>query len=426
MSSIIATIMSYSKIRLIYFVSMFFFILLSVWNCIRTHGTALYDMLVPNYNNHYWDFFTSVYHNYNKVPYQEGVIYPSVANLVCFTISRFFSREKYEQGINALRDSQIGMFILLWFLLGTMLLIIALLYNDYVGNHSEKLLFLITLLFSAPFIREISKINVIIVSLLFTILFIDYKDDKRRYIRLLSFLCLALAVGIKIYPVFFGLFLLKEKKWKHAVVCVLVGIITFFLPFLFLGGMDGFNQMFFNIFNTASIFTDSGLGFKINISNTVNIVGELIGLNRSITQIMGNFINYLCLFSAVFAFFFINSKWKSVAIISLITLSYPPFSNSYAVLFMVPALIYFLNTEVRITCSNMLYVCLFVALFAPMSFGGQDIFPKMEGILRVNLFSFVESIAIFIMQVVLTTEGIIGGVKSIRSSRSQQSLQAVR
>ena len=408
MNNIITKLKNFSEIKLIYFSSMLFFILLSFFNCVRTHGAALYDMLVPNYNNHYWDLFTSIYYNYEKIPYQEGVVYPPGANLICWIMSKFFSTDLYAQGVNPMRDNQIGMIIMLWFILASMLVLLSLICKDYnKGNAIEKILFIITLLFSAPFIREVSKLNIIPLSIIFTYIFLLYKDDKNTYVRILSLLCLAGAVSIKIYPVFFGLYLIKEKKWKDTIACVIFGILVFFLPFAFFGGIGGLRLMLENILSTTSIFTDSGLGFKINISNTIYILGELLQFDTGITQTIGTITNYSMLLGAIFSFFFLHSKWKALAILSLITLSYPSFSNSYAVLFMIPALISFFNEEKELTYGNIFYTYLFVALFAPMFFGGQDIFPSLGGVTRVNLFTFVESIAIFLMQASLIIEGFI-------------------
>ncbi len=156
-----------------------------------------------------------------------------------------------------------------------------------------------------------------------------------------------------------------------------------------------------NIFNTTTIFTENGLGFKINIANTVNIIGELLNADSNNVQLIGNTLNYFILCCAIFSFFFLKHNWQSVTLLSLIFLSYPSFSNSYAILFLVPALVMFLNTEKETTIQNIFYVTLFVLLFAPMCFGGRDIFPSLKGVTRVNLFTFIESIAIILLEIAL-------------------------
>lgn len=43
------------KILHIYFVAMLGFILAGIVNIFVSNGNAIYDMLIPNMNNHYWD-----------------------------------------------------------------------------------------------------------------------------------------------------------------------------------------------------------------------------------------------------------------------------------------------------------------------------------------------------------------------------------
>lgn len=93
------------------------FILAGIVNIFVSNGNAIYDMLIPNMNNHYWDLITSIFHNYAGMPYEEGVIYPPGANIICLLLSKMFSLESYMDGINAMRDSQIGMLVIMWFLL---------------------------------------------------------------------------------------------------------------------------------------------------------------------------------------------------------------------------------------------------------------------------------------------------------------------
>lgn len=395
------------QIKHIYYIGMFLFIGISIFNCIYTKGEALYDMLVPNYTNHYWDLFTSIYHNFLGTPYEEGVVYPPGANLICLIMSKFFSDEMYIAGTNAMRDSHIGMFLNIWFLTITTVILIKIMFSDLKTSKLEKILFVMTILVSAPYIRELTKMNVIMVSIICVYLFLILKDSSKWMIRLLAMFFLAIAVSIKIYPVFFGLFFIKDKRWKEVFSCVFIGLIVFFIPFFGFGGIHNVLLMFENIFDTTTILNQSGLGFKIDITNTINILGLVLGYEGNI-RFIGTIINYCMLFLGALSFFFLKSTWKSIAIVSLMTLSYPTFSNSYAVLIMIPALICFLNTEKKTTIWNSIYIILFVLLFAPMCFGGQDILPVLPGVTRVNLFTFIESISIAVMQLLLIVEGIFG------------------
>lgn len=399
-------IKNYPKIKLIYFSTMLFFIGVSIFNCIFTNGEALYDMLVPNYENHYWDLITSIYHNFLRTPYEEGVVYPPGANVICWIISTFFPPETYNIGVNAMRDSQTGMLIVIWFLVITTIILLALICRNSNMSSLENGLFIFSLLFSAPFLRQVTKMNLVIFSVIFVYLFLIYKNSPNRALRILAFMFLASAVSIKIYPVFFGLFLVKEKNWKSVFICILLGILLFFLPFFMFGGLNNVFVMLENIFKTTTVLNESGLGFKIDITNTINLFGDLLGNNSVNIRSIGTAINYTFVILSIISFFFLKSNWKSVAILSLLTLSYPTFSNSYAILIMIPSLLYFFNEEYKLTTLNLIYVIIFSLLFTPMCFGGQDIFPSLPGVTRVNLSTFIESICILLMELFLIGEGI--------------------
>lgn len=389
----------------IYYTIMSFFIIISVINCIKTNGSAIYDMLVPNYSNHYWDLFTSIYHNFLQTPYEEGVVYPPGANIICLILSKFFSAEMYNNGANAMRDSQIGIVIMLWFMIFSTGILVFLIIKHSKAAKRENFFLIFTFLCSAPYIRELNKMNIVIISVILVYLFLLYKDDHRFYVRFAAIVCLAAAVSIKIYPVFFGLFFIKNKRWKETFISIAVGIVFFFGPFFLFGGPQNIILMLKNIFNTTDIFNTSGLGFKIDITNTINIFGDLMGYNGDI-RFIGTVFNYVLLFLGFGAFFVIKSEWKSIAILSLLALTYPTFSNSYGILIMIPALITFFNTENKLNADNVIYVILFAIMFAPMCFGGQDIFPTLTGVTRVNLFTFLESISIALMLIFLILDGL--------------------
>ena len=57
------------------------------------------------------------------------------------------------------------------------------------------------------------------------------REDKRS--RELALLLIAAAAGLKIYPALFGIFYLKEKRYREAVRLIIYGIVFFFVPFVF-------------------------------------------------------------------------------------------------------------------------------------------------------------------------------------------------
>jgi hypothetical protein len=127
----------------------------------------------------------------------------------------------------------------------------------------------ITALLSAPFAFAIMRGNTIYFALIFLLLFLWLHQSESPVAREIGYICLVLAGLIKIYPLFFGVFLLHKKKlWAS----VRVGIYTaclFLLSFLLFRGIEDLGP-----------FVDNLGGFA---SNTVRLIATN---NLSITALL--------------------------------------------------------------------------------------------------------------------------------------------
>lgn len=107
-----------------------------------------------------------------------------------------------------------------------------------------------------------------------------YNSDK-TLIKHLSFICLLIAAAFKIYPTIFGFLLLKEKRWKDAVICIAYGVSIFILPIVFLGGFSKFPLFINNILNATKF---EGLShsrrIQLSIANLFNIIVNIQKLKR--------------------------------------------------------------------------------------------------------------------------------------------------
>ena len=101
--------------------------------------------------------------------------------------------------------------------------------------------FLLTVLFSVPFFGSaIERGNIIYLVLVILLFALYFKDSDKVWQRELSLILIAIAASFKITPAILGLLYLKEKRFKEAIRLVIYGIIFFFVPFIFCGGVDGF------------------------------------------------------------------------------------------------------------------------------------------------------------------------------------------
>ena len=78
---------------------------------------------------------------------------------------------------------------------------------------------------SYPVMFCLERGNILILSVVFAMFFIFFKDSDNKFIKELSYISLAMSAGIKIYPAVFGLTLIIEKKYKEALRLLFYGFI---------------------------------------------------------------------------------------------------------------------------------------------------------------------------------------------------------
>lgn len=221
------------------------------------------------------------------------------------------------------------------------------------------------LIISYPVMYCIERGNIIILSMIFTMFFVFFKDSENKYIRELSYISLALAAGIKLYPAIFGIMLLLDKKYKDALRLVVYGIIAVIVPFVFFIDFDKLTLTASSGFMTASISDVSTLAISSgsDTSPILNILENLLSfatnkksrLNFSSVSIE----NFIFIFSpqsktlakitcvategiAVVALLFAKKKWQQTFLLSYLMLNIPSASSSYALTFLIIPFVMFL------------------------------------------------------------------------------------
>lgn len=96
--------------------------------------------------------------------------------------------------------------------------------------------FFAAITFSNFMIYGISRGSNILLVFIFVALFLRFKDSDNKILREISYISLGLAGAMKIYPFFFGIYVVRERKWKDCLRIALYGILWIFLPFAFIDG----------------------------------------------------------------------------------------------------------------------------------------------------------------------------------------------
>lgn len=373
---------------------------------VLSNGVTVSNLLF-NKDDVFMDFFNSVVDCSGDAYGESGVIYPPLVVLFYKFCSMFFNIDSMKA--SEVRETSLGMIIFVCFTIVSYILFAKLIYKYKNGSFANKSLFAFFTLFSFPMIYLIERGNIIVLVLPLLLYFVNEYDSDVKYKRHLAYICLAISVAIKIYPVFFGLLLLKKKKnYKNILLCIFYGAVFFFVPFIFVGGFSQLGVLIHNILYTSSMFGSKGFGFKVSISNTFSLFGHVFNHVR-LFETAGNVFLIITVLAGLFLILFNkwNEDWKIYAVISLIIILVPGFSYIYSVAYMIIPLLFFLNKK-ETKWIDYIYSLLFIAQFIFLVAKTDELFPSFNSAeLNCNIATVVESIALLAMLVLLYFDGII-------------------
>lgn len=373
---------------------------------VLSNGVTVSNLLF-NKDDVFMDFFNSVVDCSGDAYGESGVIYPPLVVLFYKFCSMFFNIGSMKA--SEVRETSLGMIIFVCFTIVSYILFAKLIYKYKNGSFANKSLFAFFTLFSFPMIYLIERGNIIVLVLPLLLYFVNEYDSDVKYKRHLAYICLAISVAIKIYPVFFGLLLLKKKKnFKNILLCIFYGAVFFFVPFIFVGGFSQLGVLIHNILYTSSMFGSKGFGFKVSISNTFSLFGHVFNHVR-LFETAGTMFLIITVLAGLFLILFNkwNEDWKIYAVILLIIILVPGFSYIYSVAYMIIPLLFFLNKK-EIKWIDYIYSLLFIAQFIFLVAKTDELFPSFNSAeLNCNIATVVESIALLAMLVLLYFDGAI-------------------
>lgn len=207
------------------------------------------------------------------------------------------------------------------------------------------------------------------------------------------------------YPAFFGILLVREKKWKEALTAVVVGAITMFAPFLLMEKGNRSPLLWLsNIAKTSEMFQSTGYGYKVNLSNTIGFIESQFGIHITGTNFL---IIAVLLINSLLVLIKKNMhQWKCIALLALITILVPGFSYTYTIMFMLIPFFCFLGSEhdQKWDCYYLiLFMLMFVLLPIKNQFGGLEAI-NMDAVYPLGWTTIVESVALLLMEVSIVIE----------------------
>ncbi len=360
--------------------------------------------LSADLNDTFMDFFNSI--QYGRTPYTRRVIYPPLINVIYGFFGKIVPMSIKANGTLAIRASVPGVLVFGLFCMMTAVVYAIAIAGIKGYTKKEKWFLGLGLCFTLPAVFCLERGNSVWLCVAFTMIFVNWYDSPQKMERGAAILSLAIAAAIKIYPAAFGLLLIRHKKWKEALEAIIAGALVMFVPFVFFTKENRSVTLWIsNIINCNKEFQNIGLGFKLNLSNTMQFFEELwgVGLSGFTTVLTIAILVFDCV---MVAFNRKLDEWKAIALLSLLMILIPGFSWTYTMLFIIIPVVVFLSKDNNYK-KDYIYLVLFIlclALFPPCE--QFQAFNRInEGIkYRLGWTTLVESLSLILLQIGITVD----------------------
>ncbi|MDE6597501.1 MAG: DUF2029 domain-containing protein [Clostridia bacterium] len=284
---------------------------------------------------------------------------------------------------------------------------------------------------SAPIFFSVNRSNYLLFALMFSAIFLVYYKDERRWVRELSYVALAVAAGIKLYPAAFALVLLRDKRFLDFGKVALYSICLVIFPFFaFKGGFVANTKEFFkNLFSwtvSSKIYANNfsnAYSADISVKNQfVMLCTRLTGtepwnLSRGVHN-TGLSFSVLITVAMVAVSLVSKSGWRRLSAMGLIITLFPSVSSYYSVTFMLIPFTVFLVDE-KADKNKIAYWIFYIILLCPVSFG---FFIKQWTcgiIFGYTLMHWLQGISMIAMSMMLFVEMLIGFIKVRKCKTSE-------
>lgn len=267
--------------------------------------------------------------------------------------------------------------------------------------------------YNAPMLFNFERGNYIICAFLFSIAFYAFYDDETRILREFSYIFLAFAAGIKLYPALLAVVLLRERRICDFLRCAAYSVLIIIISFLtFEGGFSGIPQFFHWLGDFSGSITD--YGYNYSIASFIGAIAALFGGSPwslpPVLAAMQTSLPYILLAVCVIFSFLVDKQWKILALVSIAIIQFPNISFAYALMFMIiPLIAFFLEREK--TKRDYIYMALMIIILSPIYLGMA--LPTYG----ININQIVSSIAIIALEAALIVEAAVRIIKSARAYR---------
>lgn len=289
-----------------------------------------------------------------------------------------------------------------------------------LGNVS----FVLLTMFSAPFVFALEKGSLVSLSVLFVLLFINGQDSEKRIEKELSYVCLALAVALSIYPVLLVLMLVKGKDFIGLAKSLVYSAVLFLLPTVVFS-VDALSDFFKNMKNYVDTFTDNGVAYRVDIYSILNDINLSMG-NGLMDETVNSVIGIIIVLLLVVSGFLAKIKWKSILCFTVAFIAVAPVALQYSLSFLlVPMVLYFVD-ESKKSGIDVGYMILFMVMFAAIQLDSVTL--GLSGNVGPDIYisSYIAAVALGVMIIIILLDVLLAPLGKIElDPKKRAAMQAV-
>lgn len=347
----------------------------------------------------------------------------------------FTAMADYSGGIPAAQDSLAGGLSLVFFYIVCVVPTVWLIFKACTrANLSRKMKWLLSVAFlvSVPFLFVFDRGNYVLLAIPFTFAFVLWYNDETLWKSELACICLAVAVGIKLYPAAFALLLLKEKKFFAFARTVFYSMLAVLVPFFcFDGGLDNVAAFLYWLLdfsgNKGGVASSVvyGISYSYSPYNLIAIFAAIAGegvidLEIAETAItvekIGKLLTLLSIVLVLFTGLTANKSWKIMLSATIATLFVPSISFVYSSVMMLFPVLFFLLDQNK-TKRDWTYFVLFLVVLVPLP--TPNVVDHMRLAFRwgVSIKHILEYLAYFVMLFFLTIDCVNGLILSKKNKK---------
>lgn len=224
---------------------------------------------------------------------------------------------------------------------------------------------LVVFLFSSVFIFSLERANFIFIAAALINYYLTYYDSSSVKLRRFALVCLCISSTLKGYPVFFGLLLLKEKRYKDILFCIVFTLLIALVPFAFMDkGFENLPKMIENIgLNSASYIHN--FSYMFGLHKITYLACMALHLPETTAEMVISSTRVVELLLLLLSFVLVLAEkrlYRQCMLIACCILLFPINSGFYCALYLLPTIIVFFEDRLytKVDILMMLLLCVVI------------------------------------------------------------------